>query len=264
MITPGRSLLCVVLTAALLPASSSAQSIARSFSELQQILTPDDYVIVVDRENRETWGRVVSVSESTLTLARVVGSKDRLVTTSDRHTFSVERVSAVLRSDTAGARGAGVYPASWDRIQALPPGTDVTVTLTSGERRRYRSAGMTADGFRVLAPSGQQALLEKSEVLRIERHGVNDPVSDGIVIGALTGAGACAAMVAAAYASCGRGCEAPAPGPLFAGAMSMGAGAGALTGWIIDRIHKGKAVVFPVVVPVVTGDRKAITFSVRF
>jgi hypothetical protein len=108
----------------------------------------------------------------------------------------------------------------------------LTVVLASGVRGSYRAAGLTADTLRLLTESGQPESLRKSDVRRVERRGVNDSVSDGIAIGALAGAGTCAGLVAAAYAACNDNCDAPARGPTFLGAMSLGAGVGALTGWI--------------------------------
>jgi hypothetical protein len=264
MTMAGRALLGATLMAALLPPSSEAQPVARTFAELRTVLKPTEYVIVVDRAARETWGKVTSVTDETLTVAPMLKTENRIETTGDRRPFPEERVAAVFRSDATGARGAGVYPVSWARVEAVPAGTELTVVLASGERRNYRAAGLTADTLRVLTSSGQEETLRKSDVLRIERRGVNDPVSDGIVIGALAGAGAGAGLMAAAYAACSGSCEAPAPGPMFLGAMSMGAGVGALAGWIADRAHKGKESIFPTVVTFVTRDRKGIALSIRF
>ncbi len=264
MIMSERGLFGAMLMGALLPSSLQAQPVARTFAELQTILKPRDYVIVVDRSDREAWGQVTAVSEDTLTLVRVLKTADRLEITGDRRAFAEDSVAAVFRSDSTGTRGPGVYPASWTHLESLPAGTELTVVLASGERRKYRSAGLTADSLRVLTASGQQQSLRKSDVLRVERHGMNDPVGDGIVLGALVGTGTCAGLMAASYAACTGSCDAPAPGPMYAMAMSMGAGVGALVGWIVDRTHKGKAVIFPTVLPVVTADRKAIAVSYRF
>lgn len=264
MTAPTRIWLGAMLAAALLPPPAGAQPVARTLAELQHILKPGDYVTVIDRSDRETWGQLVDLSPATLTVAPVLKSGERLETTADRRSFAAGDISAVFRSDRTGARGPGVYPASWERVEALPPGSELTVVLASGERREYRAAGLTADSLRVLTPSGQQELLGKAEVLRVERRGVDDPVGDGIVIGALAGAGTGFGLVAAAYNSCGAGCEAPEPGPLYLGGIGIGAGVGAVVGWIADRAHKGKSVVFPVVAPVVSRERKALVFTVRF
>jgi hypothetical protein len=264
MTMAGRALLGATLMAALLPPSSEAQPVARTFAELRTVLKPTEYVIVVDRAARETWGKVTSVTDETLTVAPMLKTENRIETTGDRRPFPEERVAAVFRSDATGARGAGVYPVSWARVEAVPDGTELTVVLASGERRKVRAAGLTADGLRVRTASGGQEMFGRSDVLRVERHGVNDPVGNGIAIGALAGAAACWGLVAASYAGCTGSCEAPAPGPIYAIAIGMGAGVGALVGWVADRTHKGTESIFPTVVTFVTRDRKGIALSIRF
>jgi hypothetical protein len=258
-----RGLLGAVLVA-FLPSAAAAQAVARTFSELQTILKPKDFVVVVDRNDQETWGPVVSVSDRTLTVARALRADGRVEITADRREFAEGSVTLVLRSDRTGARGAGVYPPSWDRVEALPPGSEVTIVLASGERQRSRFAGVTAEGVRLLAPSGQSSRFAKADVVSLERRGVDDPVGNGIAIGAVAGAGAGLAIVSAMYAACGDGCDAPARGPTYLTAVGFGAGIGAAIGWIADRAHKGKEVVFPAVAPIVTRERKGLVFTVRF
>jgi hypothetical protein len=258
-----RALLGAVLVA-FLPSPSAAQAVARTFSELQTILSPKDYVIVVDRADREVWGPVVSVTDRTITVASARRAEGRVEIAGERREFTEESVRFVLRSDRTGARGAGVYPASWNRVEAMPHGSDVTIVLTSGERQQSRIAEVTADELRVLTPSGQSARFAKSDVLRIERRGVDDPVGNGIAIGALAGAGAGFAIVSVMYATCGDGCEAPAEGPTYFASLGFGAGIGAAIGWVADRTHKGKEVVFPTVAPIVTRERKGLTLTLRF
>src|SRR5687767_2345768 len=57
-----------------------------------------------------------------------------------------------------------------------------------------------------------------------------DSVANGIAAGALVGAGAGLALMAAMYAQCDGSCDAPEPGPMYLGAAAFGAGAGALVG----------------------------------
>jgi hypothetical protein len=106
-----------------------------------------------------------------------------------------------------------------------------------------------------LAPSGAGAQDVGSE---------QDPTKDGAIIGALVGAGAGLGLTAIAYANCTGSCEAPEPAGPYAMGAAYGAGIGALTGWLIDRLHKGKATVVPVVSPVLTSRHKGIAVSVRF
>jgi hypothetical protein len=45
---------------------------------------------------------------------------------------------------------------------------------------------------------------------------------------------------------------------------AYGAGIGALAGWVIDKLHKGRKKVLPVVSPVLTTRHKGVAVSVRF
>jgi hypothetical protein len=90
-----------------------------------------------------------------------------------------------------------------------------------------------------------------------------DPVSNGIAIGALVGAGTAVGFIAIMYAKCDEGCEAPAEGPTYLIAASAGAGIGALAGWIIDAARKGPRSRIGVM-PVLTPDRREVRLSLRF
>ena len=91
-----------------------------------------------------------------------------------------------------------------------------------------------------------------------------DPTTDGAIIGALVGAGAGLGLVGIALANCTGSCEAPEPAVMYSVGAAYGAGIGALTGWLIDRLHKGKKTSFPVVSPVLTSRHKGIVLSLKF
>src|SRR3954464_5392520 len=76
----------------------------------------------------------------------------------------------------------------------------------------------------------------------------DDPVGNGIAIGAALGAIGGIVVTGALYAQCGDLCDAPAEAPTYVMFAGLGAGIGAGTGWLIDRLHKGKR---PAAVPVV-------------
>jgi hypothetical protein len=126
------------------------------------------------------------------------------------------------------------------------------------------AAAQALDHTPLLTPSGRRELLNGSRTLQAPPPRVDDSVGDGITIGALAGAGIAAGLMAWAYAQCDGSCDAPARGPMFLSAMSMGAGVGAVTGWVIDKLHKGKGPAGPVVAPIVTKDRKGLALSMRF
>ena len=259
---------CCAVTAsfliALLPSGAAAQPVAPTLRELQTLLKPGDYVVVIDKSSNETWGQAVHVSGSGITVAPAVRRGESVTISGERRVFDDANIGAVLRSNDEGVKGETIYPASWHAVDALAAGTDVTVTLTGGERRRLRLASVTASALQGLTPPGQQETLNRSEIVRIQRHGFADPTADGAVIGALIGAGVGFGITKAAYAACDGSCDAPAPGPMYLGIMTFNAGIGTVVGWIVDRMHKGKETVFPVVSPIVTKDRKGIALVLRF
>jgi hypothetical protein len=87
----------------------------------------------------------------------------------------------------------------------------------------------------------------------------------GLVMIALVPSGAnWRRLGAGRYGTCDAGCEAPEPGPLYTMGAAYGAGIGALAGWVIDKLHKGRKKVLPVVSPVLTTRHKGVAVSVRF
>ncbi len=258
--------LVIVAMVALLPSGADAQAVATTFAGLQTLIKTEEYVVVIDRADRETWGKVAALSASELTLVMVVSTDGgaRILTTTDTRDFSEGNVALILRSDSTGRKGSGIYPASWDTVDMLPSATDVVVTSEAGDRRRYRLGQATPDSLRLLAPSGQEEILRKSDILRVERQGVDDPSGNGAVIGALIGAGTGLGLVASMYAACDAGCDAPEPGGMYSMAAGFGAGIGALSGWVIDKLHKGRETVYPVVSPVLTSRHKGVVLSVKF
>jgi hypothetical protein len=261
-----RHVACTLFMAAIVVSDAAAQSVARTFEELAMLVEPGDYVFVIDRGDRETWGRVTDVSAASLTLVVVLKHEGgaRLEVTSDTRVFSNDTIGLLLRSDASGRRGAAIYPASWAKVDALASGEDVTVFLGSGERRRYRLAQSDADSLRGFAPSGHQEAVERRQIVRVERNGVDDPSIDGTILGALIGAGTGLGLMTVAYATACATCDAPEPGPMFLAAGSFGAGVGAFTGWLIDNLHKGKEVVYPAVSPILTRQRQGVSVSLRF
>ena len=97
----------------------------------------------------------------------------------------------------------------------------------------------------------------------IERY--DDPVGNGIAIGAALGAIGAVVVTGALYAQCDDLCDAPAEAPTYAMFAGFGAGIGAGAGWMIDKQHKGKR---PAAVPMVAirADRqeRAVRLQWRF
>jgi len=94
----------------------------------------------------------------------------------------------------------------------------------------------------------------------------DDPVGNGIAIGAALGAIGGVVMTGALYANCHNLCDAPDELPTYAMYAGLGAGIGAGTGWLIDKLHKGKR---PTAIPVAVDIRadpreRAIRLQWRF
>ena len=244
----GLVVVAMVAMVALLPSGADAQAVATTFAGLQTVVTIEEYVVVIDRAGRETWGRVAALSASELTLVMVESTDGgaRIVTTTDTRAFREENVALILRSDPSGRKGSAVYPASWDRVDTLPSATDVMVTLEAGDRRRYRLDQATPDSPTAYAPPGSRgsrgnrtscASNDRASTTRRERrvdrcaHRSRDR----------SGADGCCVR------ACDAGCDAPEPGGMYSMAAGFGAGIGALSGWVIDKLHKGRETVYPVV-----------------
>lgn len=84
----------LAMAVTLLPRTAGAQTIARSFEELQRLFKPGPTVVVTDLMGRRTTGRVVDLSESSLVLEpRGEGGT--------RRTFAESSVAEIRRTDSA-------------------------------------------------------------------------------------------------------------------------------------------------------------------
>jgi hypothetical protein len=233
-----------VLAVSLFPSGAQAQTVVRSFQELDGVLKPGDIIVVTEVTGEDTWGKVSGVSPSSLGLVILEKGRSELqtVTTTVRRTFTEDMVAAITWSDLSGTKGTRIYPASWDKVEALQPDSEIVVFLKTGEQRNYlfRRAGQ-ADLVLVTA-SGQDETMPKSFVERITRKGYRDPVGNGIGYGALVGAVGGWGAFRLQGAMCGRDCEGSGEFPTAV----FGAGIGALVGYVIDRLHKGSEDLFPV------------------
>ena len=87
----------------------------------------------------------------------------------------------------------------------------------------------------------------------------DDPVGNGIAIGGVVATGAL-------YANCNDLCDAPDSLPTYAMYAGLGAGIGAGTGWLIDKLHKGRRPAAVPVAVVIHADReqRAVRLQWRF
>ena len=256
------------------PLVAAAQPIAASFDELPKVLRIGDVVAVIDKSGSATWGRVEQLSESSLAVAemRRRPEDEAVITTGQRRVFTADNVARITRSDRAGREGPLVYPASWDGVQNLPADTLVTVALDTGEERTYRFRGLEANAMRLVRTDGGEERISQTQVRRVLRLGVSDSSANGLVLGALVGAGTLFVVTKVLYARCDEGCEAPAPSEMYPFTVAMGAGIGAGVGWLIDKVHRGTDQVFPApqrsprlaLLPVVSARARGVRVAVTF
>ena len=130
---------------------------------------------------------------------------------------------------------AQVIPGRWDKVDALARGSQITVTLAGGDRTDNAFIRSDADVLVLLNGSGSEIRLAKSDVQTVTQR-TQDPVRNGVLIGAATGFGVGFLGLAAFNA------KETASGPIWDGesvgiytsAGLVGAGIGALTGLIVD------------------------------
>ena len=111
------------------------------------------------------------------------------------------------------------------------------------------------------APAAAQSTQQKPAVERYD-----DPVGNGIAIGAALGAIGGVVFTGALYRNCHGLCDTPDDLPTYAMYAGLGAGAGAGAGWLVDKLHKGKR---PAAVPVAVAIRaerqeRAVRLQWRF
>lgn len=92
----------------------------------------------------------------------------------------------------------------------------------------------------------------------------NDPLWDGIALGAVIGAATSLGFTAISFARCDEGCSAPEPGPFYAISAGFGGAVGAFAGWLIDRARKPKPGTTITIAPVITKPRQGVAVRVAF
>lgn len=155
-------------------------------------------------------------------------------------------VAAQLAAAVAGSSPQTQAASEWERVDALPPGTRVQITRASGERHLYIFRRATADAIvasREAGAAGDERI-PKADVTKLVQRDVRDGATDGTAAGALIGFGAAIGLMAIAYANACDTCDPPAFWVLAGPAGGVGAGAGALTGFLLDRRRLGSRVLY--------------------
>jgi hypothetical protein len=144
-----------------------------------------------------------------------------------------------------GFSSAQAIPGRWEKVDTLPRGASIIVTLTSGHRAIYTYIESGPDLLTLADENGTQIRLAKSDVLRIERQN-RDRLRNGVLIG--TGVGFAGGFLGLAAFNAKQ----TASGPIwdteslgiYISAGLVGAGIGALTGAVIDRLKKESVVLY--------------------
>jgi hypothetical protein len=134
MINSRNAFIYVFLVRTLLPTAAGAQDFYQSFGQLQRALEPNQLIVVTDETGQKTKGRVVSVSDSSLTLQ----VKATTLNPQGRQTFTDNTVSTIARADSlveGTLIGLGVGAAvTWGfvRYHCGPPGYDAECAAQIG------------------------------------------------------------------------------------------------------------------------------------
>jgi hypothetical protein len=142
---------------------------------------------------------------------------------------------------------ADVIPGRWELVDALEPGTPVTIKLKAGDRMECVFKESSPLEVTFAGERGNEGKVLKSEILRIE---MGERTADGLANGALIGMGLGAAgAIGALYAYAD---SVTASGPIWGGdsagyfiaAGLVGAGMGALAGLAVDASAKKNKVIY--------------------
>jgi hypothetical protein len=143
---------------------------------------------------------------------------------------------------------AEVVAGRWEKVQALPPGSAIIVSLVGGERFECTFNKIESDEILFNELNGKERRIPKGLILKIESAAVvHDRLRNGILIGTLVGAAVgITGMVAYGNSTTngpvGWGDE---EGPAYLlGSALVGGGIGAATGAIIDASIKHREVFY--------------------
>lgn len=189
-----------VLAVALLPSLARAQSMARSFEELQGILKAEEIVVVMDKTGQKTWGKVAEVSTTSLVLVLPENTPSGVViwtSGAKRASFAEDTVAEILRSDLSGRTETRIYLALarsfQDLRRTLKLGQTVRVTDASGRQTKGRVADVSASSLVIstVSRTGLTAVPEKRAFAQdaITEIRAADPWWNGMLIGAGIGVG---------------------------------------------------------------------------
>ncbi len=135
---------------------------------------------------------------------------------------------------SSGLLNAQVIPGRWEKVDALPQGEEMIITLKAGDRLECAIKESGADDLTVITSTGSELKVAKSEVRKVE---TEDGIRNGVLIGAAVGF---AGPVIVTLASGVDRTEVP----LGFAIGVIGAGVGAAVGYLLDKKRKGTQVLY--------------------
>jgi hypothetical protein len=140
---------------------------------------------------------------------------------------------------SSGLLNAAVVPGRWDKVDSLPPGQQIIVTLKAGDSIECSLKESGTSDLTVVTSTGRELKIAKSEVYRIVAEKSKDSLLNGALIGAGVGLGIALAGLAAAGS--GEG-EVLSSAKVFAPLLGVGAGLG--VGMAIDASRQRTEVLY--------------------
>jgi hypothetical protein len=131
-----------------------------------------------------------------------------------------------------------VIPGSWERVDRLPAGTRVAVTLKTGARIEGRFKARRPDAVVLTDADGNERSVPTSDVFR-----VTAPARDSLTSGALIGAGIGLGTAIAVLAIAGSGEGYLLPSAKW-GAPLLLSSVGSLAGMVVDRMHTREELIY--------------------
>ncbi len=131
---------------------------------------------------------------------------------------------------------ADVIPGRWEKVDSLPPGQQIIVTLKAGDIMECSLKESEADDLTVVTSTGSELKIAKSEVLLIVGE-KDDDVQDGTLKGlaaGFAGGALIAAMILGAISNNEGGWSTEATAYVL-GSGAVGAGIGAAVGFSLDK-----------------------------
>lgn len=136
---------------------------------------------------------------------------------------------------TVGSVESGVVPGRWEKLNSQPVGTQLLVTLRSGETIHCVFKGMTSDKLIVQDPVSGVLELSKVSLSRVTSwENRDDGKADGVAIG--TGLGILLGALTAG--------EVEVAGGSGAASIVSSAGLGGFIGYLVDKAHTRPEVLY--------------------